>query len=32
LPCAQGVLFRDPTILDVSEVELVDLKFLRALT
>ncbi len=28
LPCAQGV-FRDPTILDVSDVELVDLKFLE---
>jgi len=25
-------LFRDPTILDVSDVELVDLKLLRALT
>jgi len=25
-------VFRDPTILDVSDVELVDLKFLRALT
>jgi len=31
LPCAQGV-FRDPTIMDVSDVELVDLKLLRALT